>query len=194
MRRASLMVDKNVADEFSAQAGRAGKTVYTFANEWLDTASKISVDGGNARDLLGDWRAWFVLRQVDVITLPANFVEELISKLYASEKAHLFKIFGDMGADLVNLVKMVAPGIEELTVLARDFADIIPIKRIDISRTDGNSIQVNIVGAGRRIETTECTFEFVKAILNGYGYVVSSQEVGVGTIRIQAARRGLPSS
>lgn len=190
MPRASLSVDRRIADEFSIQAGREGKTLYAFTNEWLETASKISSEGGTASDVLGHWRVFSVLRQIDIITLPADFVEELITRLYVTEKENLFKVFRDMGANLVGLMKMAAPNIEQLAILGRDFTDIIPTKRIEI-KTEGNSVLVNIVGAGRRIETTECSLEFVKALLNGYGYNVSSQELGVGTIRIRATKRGL---
>ncbi len=191
MPRNSLSIDSNVADEFSVQAERAGKTLYTFANEWLDTASKISSSGGTAKDILEKWRVFSILDDIEVITLPADFVEKLIADLHVIQKENLFKTFGKLGADLVNLMKMAAPDIEQLAVLAREFEAILPTKRIEISRTDGNSIIVNVVGAGRRIETTECSFEFVKAILNGYGYSISSQDIGIGTIRIQATKRGL---
>ena len=190
MPRISLSVDRNIGNEFSTQAERADKTLYTFANEWLDTASKISAEGGTAKEALENWRIFSVLRDVEIITLPADFVENLIVRLYSAEKENLFKMFSDLGAGLVGVMKMVAPDVEQLAVLAKDFAGIIPTKRIDIIKSDTNSVQVNIIGAGRRTETTECSFEFVKALLNGYGYTVSSQELGVGTIRMRAAKRG----
>lgn len=191
MPRASLSVERDVADEFSLQAERKGKTLYTFANEWLQAASKISAEGGTAKDVLDHWRVLAILSDVEVITLPAEFVERLIAQLYAVEKENLFKIFNKLGSDLVNFMKMVAPDVEQLAVLAKEFAAIIPTKRIDIQKTDDSTVTVNIVGAGRHLETTECSFEFVKGIINGYGYNISSQEIGVGTIRIQARRRGL---
>ncbi len=191
MPRASLSVDRNISDEFSVQAQREGKTLYSFTNEWLETAAKISAEGGNAKDILGHWRLCSVLRQVDIITLPADFVEELIVKMYLSEKENLFKMFSDLGARLVTLTKMAAPEIEQLASLGRDFADVIPIKKMEIVKAEGNSVQVNIIGAGRRIETTECSFEFLKALLNGYGYNIASHELGIGTIRIRATKRGL---
>ena len=86
-------------------------------------------------------------------------------------------------------MKMAAPDVGQLAVLAKEFAQIIPTKRIDI-RTDGNTVDVDIVGAGRRIETTECSFEFVKAILIGYGYRITSQDVGIGVIRIKGTKVG----
>ena len=191
MTRASLSIDRRFADEFSTQAERSGKTLYSFANEWINAASRITSEGGSAEEVLAHWRVCSVLRQVDIITFPADFVENLILKLYSSEKANLFKMFGDLGSGLVGLMKMVAPEIEQLASLGRDFADVIPTKKIEILRQDGNTILVNIVGAGRRIETTECSFEFIKAVLNGYGYNISSQDIGVGTIRIHCTKRGL---
>ena len=191
MTRASLSVDRKLADEFSIQAERSGKTLYSFANEWITTAAKVTAEGGSAEDVLAHWRVCTVLRQVDIITFPADFVESLILKLYSTEKANLFKMFSDLGAGLVGLMKMVAPEIDQLASLGRDFEDIIPTKKIEILRQDTNSIVVNIVGAGRRIETTECSFEFIKAVLNGYGYTVSSQSIGIGTIMIRCTKRGL---
>jgi hypothetical protein len=190
MPRASLSVENSVEEEFALQAERAGKTLYAFANEWLDAASKISAQGGNAKDIVGYWQILAVLKQVDIITLPADFVEELISNLYQTQKERLFKTFSDLGANLVGLMKMVAPDMEKLAELAREFAVVIPTKRIEILRPDGNSIQINIIGAGRKIETTECSFEFVKSIVLGYGYNITSQEIGVGVIRIRGTKRG----
>ena len=184
MTRSSISVDTNISEEFSLQAERAGKTLYTFANEWLNAASRISAEGGTADEIAGNWRIFSVLKQVDVITLPADFVEDLIANLYTLEKEKLFETFSKLGSDLVSFMKMAAPDMGQLAVLAKEFAGIIPTKRIDI-RTDGNGIQVDIVGAGRRIETTECSSEFVKSILIGYGYRITSQEMGIGVIRIR---------
>ena len=189
MTRSSISVETNISDEFSLQAERAGKTLYTFANEWLEAASRISSEGGTAEEIVGNWRIFSVLKQVDVITLPAEFVEELIADLYALQKETLFQKFGKLGSDLVSLMKMAAPDIGQLTLLAKQFAGIIPTKTIDI-KTEGNAIQVDIVGAGWRIETTECSFEFVKAILIGYGYRMTSKEIGIGVIRIRGSKAG----
>jgi hypothetical protein len=190
MPRNSISVESKVADEFSLQAERAGKTLYAFANEWLDAAAKISAEGGTAGQIVGNWRVFSVLKQVDVITLPADFVEELIANLYAVEKEKLFKTYSQMGSDLVTIMKMAAPDVGHLAVLAKEFSQIIPTKKIDI-RTEGDAISVDIVGAGRKIETTECSFEFVKAILAGYGYRIISKDVGIGVIRIMGTKVSL---
>lgn len=189
MTRSSISVDTGISEEFSLQAERAGKTLYTFANEWLNAASRISAEGGSAGEIEDNWKIFSVLKQIDVITLPADFVEDLIANLYNLEKEKLCATFSKMGSDLVSFMKMAAPDIGQLTVLAKQFAGVIPTKRIDI-KTSGNGIEVDIVGAGRRMETTECSFEFVKSILIGYGYRITSREMGIGVIRIKGTKSG----
>ena len=128
-------------------------------------------------------------KYADVITLPAAFFEELNDNLYAAGKAKLFRTFNKLGLDLVTLMEMAAPDVGQLALLANQFAQVIPTKKISI-KTEGNFILVDIIGAGRRIETTECSFEFVKAILLGYGYRIASQDIGVGIIRIRGTKAG----
>ena len=186
MTRANISIDKNIFDSYSVQVSGKGKTLYTSTNEWLETASKILAEGGDAKDILRLWSSYSVLKQVDVITLPSDFVDELIGKLYEADKGGILKMFGSLGSSLVGLLKIAAPDIEQLTVLAKDFVMLIPVKRLEMVKTDNNSIEMNIVGAGKKLSSTECSFEFVKAILNGYGYVVSSHDVSVGAIRLRA--------
>ena len=100
---------RNISNEFSVQAKREGKTLYSFTNDWLDAASKISAEGGSAKEVLGHWRFCAVLRQVDITTLPVDFDEEMILKMYATGKENLFKMFSDLGSGLVTLTKMAAP-------------------------------------------------------------------------------------
>jgi hypothetical protein len=185
--RTSLSVPRDVGDQFTAQADRAGKILYSFASEWLDAASKISARGGTAKGTLELWNLCSMLRDAEVIPLPADFVEGLISDLYAVDKESVRERFHKMGSGLVSLLKIAAPNVEELALLAKEFAGFIPAKRIEIKRTGNKSLMVNVVGAGRRFETTECSFEFVRAVLKGYGYSVVSQDLGIGTIRIQCA-------
>lgn len=190
MARANISIDKDVFSSYSAQVSRKGKTLYTSTNEWLETASEILAEGGDAGDLLRLWRSYSVLKEVDIITLPSDFVDDLIGNLYEADKDAILKMFSTLGSSLVGLLKIAAPDIEQLAALAKDFVMLIPVKRLEIIKKDGDSVEMNIVGAGKKLSSTECSFEFVKAILNGYGYVVSSHDVSVGAIRLRAGRRG----
>lgn len=190
MARTNISVDATVFDEFSTQAERQNKTLFAFANETLSAISKISSEGGSPSQLYPVWRSLSVLKQIDVITLPSDFVDDLIEKIYISDKETVLKMFRDLGSSVVGLLRIAAGDLDALASLAKDFALIIPVKQFRVTKEEGKegSVEIDIVGAGRKISSTECTFEFLKAILNGYGYSVARQEIGLGTLRIWATQ------
>jgi hypothetical protein len=189
MARTNISVDQGVFEEFSAQADRQNKTLFAFANESLSAVSRICAEGGSPNDLYPLWRTISILKQIDVITLPSDVVDELIARLYNVDKAYLLKMFQDLGSRLVGLLKIAAEDLETMGQLAKDFTVILPVKQLKLTKHDKDSVEIDIVGAGRRIESTECTAEFLKAILNGYQYTVTKQDMSVGTLRVWARRR-----
>ena len=189
MVRTNLSIDKAVFEEFAAEADRRKMTLFAFANESLAAITKISQEGGNPDEFYKIWRILSILRQVDVITLPSDFVEDLIEKQYRADASSTKAKFRELGTSLVGLLKMAAENIEDLAPLAKDFGFFIPIKHFELHSADGR-IQVDVVGAGKGMETTECSAEFLKSILAGYGYVSSKQELHPGTIRIFAQKVG----
>lgn len=189
MARTNISVDQTVFEEFASQAERQNKTLFAFANESLSAVAKISSEGGNPAELYRLWRSVSLLKQIDVITLPSDFIDELIAKIYSLDKPILLNMFRNLGSELVGILKIAAENLDELGQLAKDFTALLPVKQFKISRLDGSSVEIGIVGAGRRIESTECTLEFLKSILNGYGYTVTKNEINVGTIRLWASRR-----
>jgi hypothetical protein len=189
MGRTNISVDEAVFDQFSSEAKRTNKTLFAFANEALDTMAKVSAEGGDPSELYGLWRAITVLKQVDVITFPSDFVDDLVAKEYAQDKEGVLKMFGDLGSSLVGVLKIAASDINQLAALGKDFALLLPLKQLRV--TEGKSpgsIEITIVGAGRRIESTECTFAFLRSILNGYGYSVTRYEINTGTIMVWASK------
>ena len=189
MARTSISIDQGVFEELSAQAQRQNKTLFAFANESLSAVAKISAEGGNPVDLVKLWRSIMLLKEIDVITLPSDFMDELIAKIYVLDKHDLLKRFRDLGSQLVGVLKIAAENLDELGELARDFTALIPVKQFKIIKLSNQTVEIAIVGAGRRIESTECTLEFLKSILNGYGYTVTKNEINVGTLRIWASDR-----
>jgi len=190
MVRTNLSIDKSVFEEFAAEADRRKMTLFAFANESLSAITKISQEGGNPEEFYKIWRILSILRQVDVITLPSDFVEDFIENLYKADSALTKSRFRELGTSLVGLLKMAAENIEDLTPLAKDFGFFIPIKHFDLHATKDGRIQVDVVGAGKALETTECSAEFLRSIIAGYGYVVTKEELHPGTIRLQAERTG----
>jgi hypothetical protein len=190
MARASISVDHEVFEEFSSEAKRKDRTMSAFANQSLSTMAKISAEGGEPGDLYRLWRSVSLMKQVDVITLPSDFVDELIAKMYAADKEGLLKMFDRLGSNLVGILKLAAKDIDELAGLATDFSLLVPIKRFTVSRSQDDGVfEVDVVGAGRRIESTECSFVFLQSVLNGYGYVVTKHEMNLGTIMMWVSKR-----
>ena len=190
MVRTNLSIDKAVFEEFAAEADRRKMTLFAFANESLSAISKISREGGSPDELYKIWRVLSILQQVDVITLPSDFVEELIETQYRADVNGTKMRFRNLGASLVGLLKIAANNIEDLAPLARDFGFFIPIKHFAISKLKSGYLEVTVVGAGKAMETTECSAEFLKSIVEGYGYAVTKEELHPGTIRFVTDRSG----
>jgi len=186
MVRTNLSIDKGVFEEFAAEADRRKMTLFAFANESLSAITKISQEGGNPDEFYKIWRVLTILREVDVITLPSDFVEDFIERLYKADPSLTKARFRELGTSIVGLLKIAAENIEDLAPLAKDFGFFIPIKHFDLRSSKDGRIQVDVVGAGKAIQTTECSCEFLKAVLAGYGYIVTKEELHPGTMRLQA--------
>lgn len=189
MARTNISVDQTVFDEFSSEAERQNKTLFAFANESLLAVSKISAEGGNPSNLYHMWRTVTLLREMDVVTLPSDFIDGMIAQLSATDKPALLKSFHDLGSRLSGVLKIAADDLNDLEEVAKDFAALLPIKEFKTKNNQDGSVEIDIVGAGRKIESTECVFEFVDAVLNGYGYRVMKKDINIGTIMVLASKK-----
>jgi len=190
MARTNLSIDRQVFEEFAAEADRRNMTLFAFANESLSAITKISREGGNPEEFYKIWRVLAILRQVDVITLPTDFVEDLIEAQYQADAKGIKEKFRVLGSSLVGLLKMAAENIEDISPLAKDFGFFIPIKHFGLTKLKTGYLELDIVGAGKAIETTECSAEFMRAIVAGYGCAVVKEELHPGTIRMLIERTG----
>jgi len=191
MARTNISVDQNVFEAFSTEAERQNKTLFAFANESLSVITKVASEGGNPSDLYSIWRSFALLKQFDVITLPADFVDDVTAILYASNKEATLKKFSDLGSRLVTVLKIFAADLSELSKVEKDFRGLLPIKQLSIKEQSKGAFEIDVIGAGRKIESTECAREFLIAIVRGYGYSVNRQETNIGTIRLWVTSRGL---
>ena len=188
MARTNLSIDKTVFEEFASEADRRKMTMFAFANEALSAITKISREGGDPEEFYKIWRVLSILRQVDVITLPTDFVEYLIERQYKADAVGTKAKFRERGTSLVGLLKMAAENIEDVTPLAKDFGMFIPIKHFALAQVKEGVVQLDVVGAGKGIETTQCSSEFLKAVVLGYGYNIKKEELHPGTIRLVAEK------
>lgn len=189
MARTNLSIDRQVFDAFAAEAARRNMTLFAFANESLSAVASISAEGGDPAEFLRVWRILAILRQVDVITLPSDFIEDMIEQLFKANKSLTLAKFRELGSSLVGLLKMASENVMGLTALAKDFGFIIPIKQFKLTALQKGVVQVDVVGAGKGMETTECSSEFLKSVLGGYGFSITKSELHPGTIRLLAQER-----
>jgi hypothetical protein len=195
MARTNVYVDGSIFQQFKAEADRQNKSLYAFTNESLLAVSQVCSEGGSPSEIYSLWKCLSVLKQVDVMTLPSDFLDDLIEKIYNSDKAAALKMFGDLGASVVGLLKIAAQDLDGLASLAKDFMMILPIKQFNvvkekedgIVRKDG-IVRIEVVGAGKKMASTECSFEFLKTILRGFGYSITKTDINTGTIRVWASQ------
>ncbi|MBI2183874.1 MAG: hypothetical protein HYU39_02825 [Thaumarchaeota archaeon] len=160
-------------------------TLYAMANVCLEAVLNVLEQGSSVEELAMVLNTHRILRQVDAIILPADLVDHLISRLMFFEKQPTLEQFRQLGFTLANLLRIRSPKLTELSDVATDFLVMVPLKRIEIKEAEGG-VEVNVVGAGRRMESTECTLSLLEGLLAGYGYRVLEKNVTVGVIRLKA--------
>jgi len=189
MKRVSVYLDQANSEEITSTAKNEDKSLFTFANEWLLTAAKLSSAGWSPAKLQALCDSFSLMKTIDAITLPSDFVDELIARQYKSDKEGLLKMFRDMGSEIASVVKIEAPTIGEFAQLAKEFLALLPLKMFDLTTDEKrNEIDIKVVGAGRRLESTECALELLVSFLNAYGFVVKYHDVNLGTLRVLAHR------
>lgn len=189
MAKASVHLDGPSSLEIASTAKSEEKTIKAFVNEWLLVAAKLSKQGWSPTKLQSLCDSFTLMKEMNAITLPSDFVDELIAREYNTDKQGLFRMFREMGSQVADVVKIDAPSIHDLTKVANEFLSLLPLKIFKIS-TDGqeNNVEIVVVGAGKRRESTECAFEMLEAFLNSYGFSVANRQINVGTIQVQASR------
>ncbi|MDG6988749.1 MAG: hypothetical protein JRN21_05410 [Nitrososphaerota archaeon] len=190
MGRKSISIDHAVYEEFALQASKQNKTLFSFANEALSLISQTSAEGATPDKLKSTWRITSILKEMDVITLPGDFVDGLVSKIWEYDKDYLLNAFRNLGNRIVPLLKTMAEDLNDLSDVAKQFATILPVKEFSLVEKPDESIEVLVVGAGRIVEATACMAEFIRGVLDGYQYSVMKQEMSLGIIRLTAFRRG----
>ena len=189
MSKASVHLDGPSRVEIASTARSEEKTIRAFVNEWLLVAAKLSKQGWNPTKLESLCNSFTLMKEMDAITLPSDFVDELVAREYNTDKQGLFQMFREMGSQIATVVKIDSPNVHDLAKVANEFLSLLPLKLFKISTDDKEeSLEIVVVGAGKRIESTECAFEMLEAFLNSYGYSVTKRQINIGTIMVQASR------
>lgn len=194
MARTNLSIDRKVFEEFAHQVEKRNMTMFAYANESLSVMSKIAAEGGDPSSLYSVWKVTTILKEADAIMLPSDFFEDLLDELYASDRQRLLDRFRALGSSLVGLLKIFADDVANLGALAKEFSFMVPIKHFSLSKGPNGDIKVDVVGAGKRMAAAECSSEFLKGILNGYGYSVVKEDLHPGVMRFWAEMKTMPTN
>lgn len=187
MKRTNLSVESQVFEQFSKVARGQNKTIFAFTNETLSFATKVYSDGGSLADVRKLWNAYQLIKSIDIIPLPSDFVDEINEKLVASDEKWTMDAYFRLGSNVGALLKFAAQSVDSLSSMADDFFILIPVKHFKMTMVEGTrSIQVDILGAGHKIESAKCTAEFLRGILSSYDYEITRMELNVGTVRVWA--------
>ena len=158
-------------------------------------AAELSNEGWSSSDFRAMCDSFSLMKKMDVITLPSDFVDELIARQYKADKEGLLQMFREMGSEVAGVVRIDAPSITQFAELAKEFLGFLPLKMFDLAADEAKGvIEIKAAGVGRRIESTECALEMLLSFLDSYGLMVTIREIGLGTLRILASRNDLEIS
>ncbi len=145
--------------------------------------------GGTPREVYPSWRFSRILKDTDAIPLPGDLMEEVMKKMYVSEKDWLLKKWYDEGKRIGSYLHMYAEDFKELVSRVEELQGFLPVKRVEFERREEDGkikIAVHVIGAGLSRETTSCSEQFLLGILSAYPYKIISSRVSEGMIEVRA--------
>ncbi|MEM2024325.1 MAG: hypothetical protein QXG69_06015 [Candidatus Caldarchaeum sp.] len=185
MVRASLAVDAEVAEALSKLAEEKHMTLYSLTNQILKTSLELIRENLEIQDLKNLLTAYWILRDLDAVVLPSDFMDTLIAELYTKDRESVLKKFRQLGKDVGKYLKVHANSFEELLQLGRTVGRFFPLKKLEVKYISHNTYEIAIVGVGGRFESTQCVFEAMKGILDEYGLTTSEETITKGLIKVK---------
>lgn len=178
-----MAVDADLAEALSKLAEEKHMTLYSLTNQILKTSLELIRENLEIQDLKNLLTAYFILRDLDAVVLPSDFMDSVIAELYARDKELVLKKFRQLGRDVAKYLKVHTENFEELLQLARSVGRFFPLKKLEARYTSGKQYELVLVGAGSRIESTQCVYEAMKGILEEYNVRILEDEVAKGLIK-----------
>ncbi|MCS6769163.1 MAG: hypothetical protein NZ570_01840 [Candidatus Caldarchaeum sp.] len=185
MVRASLAVEAEIAEALSRIAEEKHMTLYSLTNQMLRTCVELLKENFEVHDMKNLMKAYWVLRDVDAVVLPSDFMDSLIAELYARDREGVLKKFRQMGQDVGKYLKVYAETVDDLLQLAGIVGRFFPLKKLDVKYISRGSYEVAAIGVGGRIESTQCVLEAMKGIFDEYGAKIQEQSVAKGLIKVR---------
>ena len=191
MPRTNISIADGVADGLSAEAMKRNKTLYAFANESLEAVISVCKLAGEPSDVFPSWKMSRMLKDVDAVPLPGDLVEKLIKKLYAVDRDWLLKTWAREGGRIGNYLQMSYAEISQLSEAAIEFQGLLPLKRVEARSIAGGErprMNLHAIGLGLSEESTECAAQFIKGIVESYGWSVKGSRGSEGILELEIAK------
>lgn len=189
MYRSTLSVNGEIAKELLALARERNMTLFSLTNQILETAiilMRMGVDFQGLRNLAGVMK---ILKDLDAVTIPSDFLDKLIGELYKANQKELLSSFKQLGMELAEYFKLEAMDIEKLVSMAQTLSTFFPLKRVGLKRINSKSYELSAVGVGGRIESTTCVYFFIEGVLERYGFEIQDKTIGRGLIIVRFAEK-----
>ncbi|MEM4180054.1 MAG: hypothetical protein QXJ55_10320, partial [Candidatus Caldarchaeum sp.] len=146
MVRASLAVDAEIADALSKLAEAKHMTLYSLTNQILQTFVEMMNENIEPQDVKALFRAHVLLRDLDAVVLPSEFMDMLIADLYTVNKEKLLERFRQLGRDVGKVLKVYAASVEELFELAKTVGQFFPLKRLEVRHKQMKQYEIAVLG------------------------------------------------
>ncbi len=192
MPRTNISIADEVADRLSAEAMRRNKTLYAFANESLEAVISVCRQSGEPSEVVPSWKLGKMLKEVDAVPIPGDLVEKILKKLFETDRDWLMKVWGAEGKRIGSYLQMGYQELPQLSEAAVEFQGLLPLKRVEVrSLGDPSSkgrMVLRAVGVGLSEESTACAEQFVRGIVESYGWSVKGSKVAEGILELEVAR------
>ncbi|MEM1945350.1 MAG: hypothetical protein QW756_07385 [Nitrososphaerota archaeon] len=185
MARSSIAVESGIAEQLSKLAEEKHMTLYSLTNQILQTSLEMLREDFEPEDLKNLWQVYRILRDMDAVVLPADFMDTLIADLYRINKDELLKKFYQLGRDVGKYLQVVSEEFDIILHIAQRFSRFFPLKKVESRYQGDGSYEISVVGAGGRVETTRCMYEALKGILEEYGATIKDEVITKGLIRVR---------
>ncbi|MCS7146436.1 MAG: hypothetical protein RMJ28_00990 [Nitrososphaerota archaeon] len=164
-------------------------TLFSLTNQILETSimlMKMGVDFQGLRNLVSVLK---ILKDVDAVVIPSDFLDKLIAELYKNNQREIQGSFKQLGGELAEYFKLEAMDIEKLVTLAQTLSTFFPLKRVSLRRLDHSSYELSAVGVGGRLESTVCVYYFIEGVLEKYGFEIQDKTISRGLINIRFSEK-----
>ncbi len=181
-------MDDKIATMLSDEAARANKTLYSFSNECLEAALKISQEHGSVDEIYPFWLQTKMSKEVDGMPwVPRGLLDSFVKTFYQSNSDTLLKTFFEYGVFLGSYVKLRAKNLDEVMNLIKLFKLSIPARVFEIDRIEVESGRKYIFRyvSGISNEMTICMGKYLEGVFSCYTPEIQSRTSSTGVVEME---------